>query len=117
MEGTRSQWTRRRYLAAVGATGGAAALAACGTGSDQATAKSAGPVTVNFMHNDSNTAARPEGLTRVSLLEEFSKTNSQKITVNTADAQQHRVVAAGGRGGAKAGLDVGRLQDDGAEVR
>jgi maltose-binding protein MalE len=44
-------------------------------------------VVVNFMHNDSNTAARPEGLTRVTLLDEFTKTNSQKITVNTADAQ------------------------------
>jgi multiple sugar transport system substrate-binding protein len=39
------------------------------------------------MHNDDNTPARPEGLTRVSLLDEFSKTNTQKITVNNSEAQ------------------------------
>jgi multiple sugar transport system substrate-binding protein len=66
---------------------GAWALAACGASGEQTAVKSAGPVTVTFMHNDDNTAARPEGLTRVSLLEEFSKTNTQKITVNNTDAQ------------------------------
>lgn len=66
---------------------GALALSACGASGESTPAKSTGPVTVTFMHNDDNTAARPEGLTRVSLLDEFSKTNTQKITVNNADAQ------------------------------
>ena len=39
------------------------------------------------MHNDDNTAARPEGATRVALLDEFSKTNTQKISVDVSEAQ------------------------------
>ena len=39
------------------------------------------------MHNDDNTAARPEGTTRVALLDEFSKTNTQKISVDVSEAQ------------------------------
>jgi ABC-type glycerol-3-phosphate transport system substrate-binding protein len=77
-------FSRRRVLATL-AAGGAVALAACGE--SPAPAKSSGPVTVTFMQNDSNTADRPEGNTRVALLEEFSQTNSQKITVNVNDAQ------------------------------
>jgi multiple sugar transport system substrate-binding protein len=80
-------FSRRRAVATLGAVGGAAALAACGEAPTAAPAKSSGPVTISFMQNDSNTADRPEGSTRVSLLDEFSKTNSQKIVVNLDDAQ------------------------------
>src|SRR5262245_13437404 len=82
-------WARRRDPGAAGAAGGAAALAACGgaSGGEAPAAKATGPVTVSFMHNDSNTSARPEGATRVTLLEEFTKTNDQKISVNVAEAQ------------------------------
>src|SRR6185436_16118913 len=87
MENARNRWTRRQHVAAFGAAGGTVALAACGAGGEAPAAKASGPVTVNFMHNDSNTAARPEGFTRVQLLDEFSKTNTQKINVNRADAE------------------------------
>src|SRR4029453_2223098 len=79
--------SRRRAVATLSAFGGAAALAACGETPTSAPAKSSGPVTVRLMQNDSNTADRPEGSTRVALLEEFTKTNSQKIVVNLDDAQ------------------------------
>ena len=39
------------------------------------------------MQNDSNTAQRPEGATRVSLLQEFTKTNAQQINVDVEGAQ------------------------------
>jgi ABC-type glycerol-3-phosphate transport system substrate-binding protein len=78
-------------LATLAAAGGAA-LAACNASSqtpasEAPAARSAGPVTVTFMHNDSNTAARPEGATRVALLDEFTKTNTQKISVDVSEAQ------------------------------
>ena len=81
--------TRRRTLGVLGGLGGATALAACGSagGGEAPAAKATGPVTISFMHNDSNTAARPEGATRVALLDEFTKTNEQKISVNVAEAQ------------------------------
>jgi multiple sugar transport system substrate-binding protein len=81
--------TRRRTLGVLAGVGGATALAACGSasGGEAPAAKATGPVTISFMHNDSNTAARPEGATRVTLLDEFTKTNEQKISVNVAEAQ------------------------------
>ena len=82
-----TQVTRSTIIRSGAAGLGALALAACGAAGEQTAAKSSGPVTVNFMHNDSNTAARPEGFTRVQLLDEFTKTNTQKITVNRADAE------------------------------
>jgi multiple sugar transport system substrate-binding protein len=81
--------TRRRALTALASLSGTAVLAACATPATpgEAPAQATGPVTVSFMHNDSNTAARPEGATRVALLDEYSKTNTQKITVDVAEAQ------------------------------
>ena len=87
MEVRNTMWSRRRTLTVLGAASGAGVLAACGGAAESPAAKISAPVTVNFMHNDSNTAARPEGFTRVQLLKEFSSTNSQKITVNTTDAE------------------------------
>jgi multiple sugar transport system substrate-binding protein len=77
---------RRAMLAVLGGAGGAA-LAACAAAGDAPAAKATGPVTVTFMHNDSNTPERPEGFTRIVLLDEFTRTNTQKITVNVAEAQ------------------------------
>jgi multiple sugar transport system substrate-binding protein len=79
--------TRRRYLSALGATGlvGVTAIsAACGVaGEGQAPApQAAAPVTIEFMQNDSDSPTRPEGATRIALLDEFNQTNAQKITVN-----------------------------------
>src|SRR5436190_12962552 len=79
--------TRRRYVAALSALGGAAVATACGASTQAPAAKTAAPVTVVFMQNDSNTAQRPEGSTRVSLLQEFTKTNAQQITVDVEGAQ------------------------------
>src|SRR5262245_55729441 len=64
-----------------GGGGGAPGLGAGGgaSGGEAPAAKATGPVTISFMHNDSNTSARPEGATRVTLLDEFTKTNDQKI--------------------------------------
>lgn len=78
--------TRRRALGALASLGGTAVLAACGAGGE-APAKATGPVTVSFMHNDDNSAARPEGATRVALLDEFTKSNTQKISVGVGEAQ------------------------------
>ena len=83
---SKQKMSRRHVLGTAASAVSAAALAACGTG-ETAPAKSSGPITITFMHNDSNTAARPEGLTRVALLDEFTKTNTQKITVNVDEAQ------------------------------
>ncbi|HEX2035669.1 MAG TPA: extracellular solute-binding protein [Chloroflexota bacterium] len=79
--------TRRRWGTGAAALTAAAGLAACGTPSAAPAARSGGPVTVMFMQNDSNTPQRPEGATRVALVEEFSKTNSLQITVDTSEAQ------------------------------
>jgi multiple sugar transport system substrate-binding protein len=101
MDGGRGQgFTRRRLGAlataraagtagALGAAGalGTAVLAACGTTAQAPASPASEPVTVVFMHNDSNTPQRPEGATRVALLEEFSASNPLRITVNTAEAQ------------------------------
>ena len=45
----------------------------------------AAPVTVTYMSNLVNT--HPAGNARLQLLDEFNKTNSQKITVDTRDGQ------------------------------
>ncbi|HEX2327068.1 MAG TPA: extracellular solute-binding protein, partial [Chloroflexota bacterium] len=83
---SRRALVRRGALAALGAAGGAA-LAACGAAGEGQPAKATGPVTVSFMHNDSNTPERPEGYARVALLDEFTKTNAQKISVDVTEAQ------------------------------
>ena len=84
---TRRTLVRRRALLALGAAGSAAVAVACGSTSEAPAAKASGPVTVVFMQNDSNTPQRPEGATRVSLLQEFSKTNGQHIGVDVEGAQ------------------------------
>ncbi|MBI3969669.1 MAG: extracellular solute-binding protein, partial [Chloroflexi bacterium] len=64
----------------------AATLAACGAvGQEAAPKKTAGPVTVTYMSNLPET--HPEGEARLSLLDEFGKTNGLQITVNVAEAK------------------------------
>jgi multiple sugar transport system substrate-binding protein len=84
---TRRTLVRRHAIIALGGAGGAVVAAACGSSAQAPAAKSSGPVTVVFMQNDSNTAQRPEGSTRVNLLDEFTKTNAQQITVDVQGAQ------------------------------
>jgi multiple sugar transport system substrate-binding protein len=76
-------------VALAAGAGGAAWVAACGlTPQTQAPpAPASGPVTITFMQNDSNTPQRPEGSTRVALVEEFNQTNTLRITVDNSDAQ------------------------------
>jgi multiple sugar transport system substrate-binding protein len=81
--GKRSQ-TRRAYLAG-GASAAAALLAACASEPAAPAAKESGPVTVTYMSNLVNT--HPAGNARLLLLDEFNKTNTQKITVDVRDGQ------------------------------
>src|SRR5215217_4551414 len=83
--GAAARVTRRRCLAGGAAAASAAALAACGTGPEAPAAKATGPVTVTYMSNLVNT--HPAGNARLLLLDEFNKTNTQKITVDVRDGQ------------------------------
>ena len=76
--------SRRTFVLGLTAAAPATALVtACGAGtsSDAGAPKPvAAPVTVTYMSNLPET--HPEGEARLSLLNEFSTTNEQKITVN-----------------------------------
>lgn len=85
--GRRQSVSRRQLLLSLGMVGAGTALVACSSAADAPAAKATGPVTIRFMQNDSNTPERPEGSTRATLLDEFTKTNAQKIVVNMEDAQ------------------------------
>lgn len=76
--------TRRRVLGLLGA-GLPLVAAACGEASPGTPAKTSGPVTITYMSNLPET--HPEGDARLKLLDEFSTTNSQKITVNVTEGK------------------------------
>ena len=75
------QTSRRTYLAG----GTAAALLAVWLAVTSAAGALTGPVTVTYMSNLVNT--HPAGNARSQLLDEFNKTNTQKITVDVRDGQ------------------------------
>ncbi|HEX2514699.1 MAG TPA: extracellular solute-binding protein [Chloroflexota bacterium] len=95
--------TRRRALAGGAlAAGGAALAAGCGAqgAGSPAPAAAKGPVTVTYMSNLAE--SHPEGAARLYLLDEFNKTNEQKITVNVEEGRgataldKYKSLAAGG---------------------
>ena len=96
--------SRRTFVLGLTAAAPATALVtACGAGtsSDAGAPKPvAAPVTVTYMSNLPET--HPEGEARLSLLNEFSTTNEQKITVNVEEAKASisldkiKALAAGG---------------------
>ncbi|MGH2351993.1 MAG: ABC transporter substrate-binding protein [Chloroflexota bacterium] len=94
--------TRRTFVCTASAGSVAALLAtACGAGSESAPqATSAQPVTVTYMSNLPET--HPEGEARLSLLDEFTKTNDGRITVSVDEGRASisldkiKALAAGG---------------------
>ncbi len=95
--------TRRDILRRAGGvsalTVAAAAVTACGAESS-APAPASGPVTVTYHSGLPET--HPTGATRLQLLEEFNRTNTQKITVDLAEGKattneaKAKTLAAGG---------------------
>src|SRR5215216_1591152 len=77
--------TRRAYLAAAAGSVGTGALSACAGATPAPAAQSSAPVTLTYMSNLVNT--HPAGNARLQLLDEFNKTNTQKITVDVRDGQ------------------------------
>jgi multiple sugar transport system substrate-binding protein len=79
--------TRRRVVALAGSAlpvlPVSLALAACG--GEAAPPKQQGPVTITYMSNLAET--HPEGAARLFLLDEFSKSNDLKITVNVDEGR------------------------------